>query len=112
MATEKPRSLLRIEYEEAAEAYLRSLPLEHFMEAGTQGKQRAITLASLALLHARRPDMQIFNELLVQYPLRGHTRPRQVVADNMVVVCSEPIQLNGSYDLPFQPAPPFWNYER
>jgi hypothetical protein len=33
MSTKKPRPLLRIEYEESAEAYLRSLPLEHFMEA-------------------------------------------------------------------------------
>lgn len=111
MATQKPRPLLRIEYEEAAEAYLRSLPLEHFMEAGTQGKQREITLESLALVHARRPDVQIFNELLVQYPLRGHTRPRQVVPDNMVVVWPEPIQVNGSYDLPLQPVGPFWMLE-
>lgn len=33
MSTKKPRPLLRIEYEESAEAYLRSLPIEHFKEA-------------------------------------------------------------------------------
>jgi Uma2 family endonuclease len=111
MATNKPRTLLRIEYEEAAEAYLRSLPPEHFMEAAAQGKQREITLESLALVHARRPDVQIFNELLVQYPLRGHSKPRQVVPDNMVVVCPEPIRVSGSYDLPLQPVGPFWMLE-
>ena len=111
MSINKPRSLLRIEYEEAAEAYLRSLPPEHFMEATAQGKQREITLESLALVHARRPDVQIFNELLVQYPLPRRPKPRQVVPDNMVVVWPEPIQANGSYDLPLQPVGPFWVLE-
>ncbi|MHB1424354.1 MAG: Uma2 family endonuclease [Gemmataceae bacterium] len=111
MATQKPRPLLRIEYEEAAEAYLKSLPLEHFMEATAQGKQREITLASLALVHARRPDVQIFNELLVQYPRRGPRQIGQVVPDNMVVIWPEPIQANGSYDLPLQPVGPFWVLE-
>ena len=46
MASNKPRSLLRIEYEEAAEAYLRSLPPEHFMEATPQSIQRVITRAA------------------------------------------------------------------
>ncbi len=111
MSTQKPRPLLRIEYEEAAEAYLRSLPLEHFMEATAQGTQRKITLESLDLVHARRPDVQIFNELLVQYPRRGSRKIGQVVPDNMVVVWPEPIQANGSYDVLFQPAMPFWTLE-
>ena len=63
MSTNKPRSLLRIEYEEAAEAYLRSLPLEHFMEATAQATQRKITLESLDLVQARRPEVRVFNEL-------------------------------------------------
>src|SRR5262245_31169484 len=67
----KPRQLVRIEYEEAAERYLRSLPPEHFMEAVAQSTQRKITLESLDLVHARRADVQIFSELLVQYPLDG-----------------------------------------
>ncbi len=111
MPIQKPRSLLRIEYEEAAEAYLRSLPLEHFMEATAQGTQRAITLASLALVKARRPDLYVFNELLVQYPRRSGKKIGQVVPDNMVVVCDEPIEANGSYDLPLQPVGPFWMLE-
>ncbi len=111
MATQKPRSLLRIEYEEAAEAYSRSLPLEHYMEAPAQGTQRKITLESLDLVHARRPDVQIFNELLVQYPRRGERKIGQVVPDNMVVVWNEPIEANGSYDVPLQPVGPFWMLE-
>src|SRR2546421_12796582 len=108
MSTEKPRPLLRLEYEKAAEAYLRSLPPEHFMEATAQGTQRKITLESLDLVHADRPDVQVFNELLVQYPQGRQQQIRQVVPDNMAVVHSEPIQANGSYDVPFQPVGPFW----
>jgi Uma2 family endonuclease len=111
MATQKPRTLLRIEYENAAEAYLKSLPLEHFMEAAAQGTQRKITLESLDLVRARRPDVQIFNELLVQYPRRGQRKIGQVVPDNMVVIWSEPIRVSGSYDLPLQPVGPFWMLE-
>src|SRR5438128_4285207 len=103
MSTPKPRILLRIEYEEAARAYLRSLPPEHFMEATAQATQREITLESLALVKARQPDVHVFNELLVQYERRGERRPGQVVPDNMVVVCKEPIDANGSYDVPLQP---------
>ena len=111
MSTQKPRTLLRIEYEEAAEAYLKSLPLEHFMEATAQGRQREITLESLALVKARRPDVHVFNELLVQYPRRGPRNIGQVVPGNMVVICPEPIRVSGSYDLPLQPVGPFWMLE-
>jgi Uma2 family endonuclease len=111
MASRKPRPLLRIEYERAAEAYLRSLPLEHFMEATPQATQREITVESLALVHARRPDVQYFNELCVQYPIGKNQRITRVVPDNMVVVHPEPIKAVGSYDLPFQPAGPYWMLE-
>ena len=50
MSTQKPRPLLQIEYEEAAEAYLASLPLEHFMESTAQATQRKLTDSSLALV--------------------------------------------------------------
>ncbi len=111
MASKLPPGLLRYAYAKAADDYLRSLPLEHFMEATAQVKQREITLESLALVHARRPDVQIFNELLVQFPVRGKNRPAQVVPDNMVVVWEEPIQAEGSYDVPMQPVRPFWVFE-
>jgi Uma2 family endonuclease len=111
MSTALPRPLLEIKYAEAAQAYLRSLPLEHFLEATAQATQREITLESLALVKARRPDVQVFNELLVQYPQRRPPQPRQIVPDNMVIVWPEPIQASGSFDLPLQPTGPFWVFE-
>jgi len=106
-----PRHLISIAYAEAAQEYLRSLPLEHFMEALPQGTQRKITLESLDLVHARRPEVQIFNELLVQYPRPGRKKPGQVVPDNMVVRCPTEIKAEGSYDTPLQPEKPFWVLE-
>ena len=111
MATAMPRALIEIDYEEAAQAYLRSLPLEHFMEAPAQAKQREITLESLALLKARRPDVQVFNELLVQYPWLRQRRLGQVVPDNMVVVSNEPVRAVSSYNLTLEAARPFWVME-
>jgi Uma2 family endonuclease len=111
MSTETPRILVEIRYYEAAQEYLRKLPLEHFMEATPQATQREITLESLALVRARRPEVQVFNELLVQYPLPRRKRPGQVVPDNMVVIHPESIQAEGSYDVPLQPVGPFWMLE-
>jgi Uma2 family endonuclease len=111
MASKLPPGLLRYTYAKAADDYLRSLPLEHFMEATAQATQRKITLESLDLVHARRPEVQVFNELLVQFPVRGSNRPMQVVPDNMVVVWKDPIQAEGSYDVPMQPVRPFWVFE-
>jgi Uma2 family endonuclease len=106
MPTEMPRVLLEMSYESAAREYLRRLPMEHFMEATPQATQRKITLESLDLVQAQRPDIQVFNELLVQYPLPRRKRPGQVVPDNMVVRHSEPIKAEGSFNIPLQPAKP------
>lgn len=106
MSTES-RAPQHREFEEAAQSYLRSLPPEHFMEATPQATQRKITLESLDLVHAQRPDVQVFNELLVQY---RHGRPpaiRQVVPDNMVVVHGEEIRAVSSFNVPLQPVGPF-----
>jgi Uma2 family endonuclease len=111
MSIDKPRSALRLAYANSAEAYLRSLPPEHFMEATPQATQREITVESLALLKARRPDVHYFNELLVQYPHGRAREIRKVVPDNMVVLHPEPIEAVGSYDLPLQPVGPFWVLE-
>ncbi|HJT77795.1 MAG TPA: Uma2 family endonuclease [Gemmataceae bacterium] len=111
MSTDTPRHQLRLAYERWAQEYLRSLPPEHFMEATPQGTQRKITLESLDLVHARRPEVQLFNELLVQYPYGRAKRPHQVVPDNMVVVYPEPIEAGGSYDVPLQPVGPYWVLE-
>ncbi len=111
MSAEWSRGLMEWYYEKMEREYLRRLPLEHFMEATPQGTQREITLESLALLKAQRPDVQVFNELLVQYPLPRRKRLGQVVPDNMVVVHPEPIKAHGSYNLPLQPVGPFWMLE-
>jgi len=106
MASTLPLSLVEIEYYDAAQRYLRSLPPEHFMEAFPQGTQRMITIASLQLLRDQRPDVYVFNELLVQYPLQGR-KIGQVVPDNMVVISEAPLIVEGSFDLPLQPEGPF-----
>jgi Uma2 family endonuclease len=111
MTPNLPRQLQEIVYERAAQAYLRSLPPEHFMESTPQATQREIMLASLALIKARRPDVQVFNELLVQYPRRGQGKVGQVVPDNMVVITTEPIHAITSFNVPLEPAGPFWVLE-
>jgi Uma2 family endonuclease len=111
MATTRPRGLIAVTYEEAAREYLRNLPLEHFMEATAQAKQREITLESLAILKTRRPDLHVFNELLVQYPLEGKRKPGQVCPDNMVVISDQPPEAESSFNLPLESAAPFWVLE-
>jgi Uma2 family endonuclease len=105
-----PRASLRRLYDRAAEAYLRALPLEHFMESTPHAKQREITLESLALVQAQRSDVHVYNELLVQYPLPGG-KLGQVVPDNMVVIHIGQIKAKRSYAVPLQPARPFWMLE-
>jgi Uma2 family endonuclease len=111
MASALPKPLLEIAYEEAAQAYLRSLPLEHFMEATAQATQRKITLESLDLVHARRPEVRVFNELLVQYPRPRQRKFGQVVPDNMVVLTDQPIRATTSFNVPLEPERPFWVLE-
>jgi Uma2 family endonuclease len=110
--TPKPLPAVQdINYEKEAQAYLRSLPLEHFREAPPQATQRKITLESLDLVTANRPEVQVFNELLVQYPRPGRSKPGKVVPDNMVVLATNKIEPQTSYNLPLEPAPPFWVLE-
>jgi Uma2 family endonuclease len=111
MSRAKANPLTAADYAKAAQEYLRSLPLEHFMEATSQATQREITVESLALVKSLRRDVQYFNELLVQYPRRGESKPGQVVPDNMVVVSEQPIDAEGSYDVSLQHAKPFWVLE-
>jgi Uma2 family endonuclease len=105
------RGLIDAAYAEYAREYLRGLRLENHMEATGQATQRKITLESLDLVNARRPDVQVFNELLVQYPRAGEKKPGQVVPDNMVVIDAEPIDADGSFNVPTQDAHPFWVLE-
>jgi Uma2 family endonuclease len=112
MATKTPRRMsLRVQYEHAAQEYLRKLPLEHFMESTPHAIQRKITLESLDLVSARRPDCHVFNELLVQYPVPNRKRLGQVVPDNMVVIHAGPIDAVSNYAVPLQPVGPFWVLE-
>jgi hypothetical protein len=75
MASSKPLRLIEVRYEAAAQDYLRSLPPEQFMESIGQSTQREITVESLDLVHAQRPDFHIFSELLVQWERRRQRRP-------------------------------------
>ncbi|HEY7315049.1 MAG TPA: Uma2 family endonuclease [Gemmataceae bacterium] len=111
MASIKPRHLLSLEYDRYAREYLRRLRPEHFMEAFGQSTQRKITVESLDLVQVRRPEVQVFSELLVQYPHGREPRPHQVVPDNMVVLHDTPLKVEGSFDIPAQPARPFWVLE-
>ncbi len=82
------------------------------MEATPQATQRKITLESFDLVHAYRPEVYIFNELLVQYPLDPDSKTiGQVVPDNMVVISPEPFPPLTNFSLPFQQVKPFWMFE-
>src|SRR5437764_12161284 len=89
--------------DEAEREYLRSLPLEHFMEATDHARQREITLESFALIREARPDIRCFNELLVQYPRGKGKKLGQVVPDNFIVVHPEPIEARGNFSTHVQP---------
>jgi Uma2 family endonuclease len=97
------------DYDRAAEAYYRRLPLEHFMEGTAQATQRAITLANLAVVRVGRPDLQVYNELLIQYFWKG--RIRRVVPDNMATLSQQPTQAETNYAIELEPVPPFWVME-
>lgn len=93
-------------YENEARKYLRSLPLEHFMEATGHAHQRKITLESFDVIRRARPDIQCFNELLIQYDRPNLKFPSKIVPDNFVVVHPEPIDGLTSFVLAVQPAAP------
>src|SRR5262245_32517685 len=111
MGRARPRHVIQTDYERTAREYLASLPLEHFMEGAAQASQRLITTTAFEQIHALRPDVQPFNELLIQYDYGRPPKRRQVVPDNMVVLHDEPVEARGSFDLPLQPAGPFFVLE-
>jgi Uma2 family endonuclease len=98
----------RLIYDWAADRYLQSLPLEHFMESTEQSTQREITMESLALVRAIRPDFQVFSELLIQYPVPGEDpdEPARVVPDNMVIVWPKPLAPLKAFHAPLHKARP------
>ena len=111
MSSDLSRTDLEKYLDAEAEKYLRRLPMEHFMEATAQATQRKITVCSFELVHAHRPDIQTFNELLVMYPVGRLKKSWKVVPDNMVVVHDEPIEARGHFSLQMQPVSPFWVLE-
>jgi len=75
------------------------------MEGTPHAKQREITVESFAVYRTRRPDLQYFNELLVQYFFRGNLR--QVVPDNSAILTDAPEQARTSYVIEHEPVPLF-----
>lgn len=95
-------------YNWAADRYLQSLPLEHFMESSEQSTQRKITVESLDLVSQLRPDVQVFSELLIQYPVPGEDpdEPARVVPDTMVIVWPTPLAPLKAFHTPLHKARP------
>lgn len=105
---------LKLIYERAAERYVRSLPLEHFMESTTQATQRKVTSAAFDLIAAARPEVQCFSELCIQYPDPDGESDfdlARVVPDNMVVVHPDRLPEMGSFNWPLQKARPLAVFE-
>src|SRR5690348_12933152 len=97
------------DYDKAADAYLASLPLEHFMESVPHATQREITLGSLRILRVHRPNVQVFNELLIQYFHK--TKLRQVVPDNMLRLSTEELKTVRSFDVELESGQPLLVHE-
>lgn len=95
---------LRRVYARDAMSYSRSLTEENLMESYAQGTQRKITVQSFDVIRTMRPDIQCFNEILIQYlrPGENPDKPGRVVPDNMVVVHPEPIENFGSWMMPIR----------
>jgi Putative restriction endonuclease len=106
MRDTRPRPLVELEFENAAQAYLRTLTLENHMEGDPQATQRGVSVMSFAYIHKLWNAFQYFNEMLVQYRYGQPPVIRQVVPDNMVVIHSSPIRATTSFNLPLQPCGP------
>jgi Uma2 family endonuclease len=93
---------------------LRGRPGLHESTAGRQPHRNTatefpavnLTLSSLALIRARRPDVHYYNELLIQYRT-SDVEVRQVVPDNLVVRYEGQLRVDDAFDLHSQPARPF-----
>lgn len=105
----------RAEFVRSADEYCRWLwkhHPEHFMESTDHAQQRLIFVSAFDVVRAENPLVHPYNELLIQWRRKTNGREiRKVVPDNMVVLSRRKPDPKGSYDLPFQPAPPFWVLE-
>jgi Uma2 family endonuclease len=109
MSISESGALTAADYNRLAWEYYQTLPLDHFMESVPHARQREIALASFALLKERRPDVQYFNELLVQYFHSG--RFQRVVPDNMLVIGGVENPQRSNYAVEQEPARPFMMLE-
>lgn len=106
MSSIQTREVLAELFLKAAHEYEEKLTDEDIMESTPQATQRAITLESLSLVPRLRPDIHVYNELLLQHKKKDDPRIIQAVPDNMVVVYPGPLEVEGSYDIPLQPVGP------
>jgi hypothetical protein len=93
-------------FDDAAEEYLEWIKREHpehFMESVAQSTQRQITVASLDLVAAERPDVFVYSELLIQWR-DAENELRRVVPDNMIVIAEKRPKVDTSFAIPIQPA--------
>ncbi len=107
----KSRIITAWQYEEYAREYAANQTVEQIMEAPAQATQREITLESFALVKPHRPDLHVYNELLIQYPRRGQKRPAQVVPDNMIIRSDKDPKVGLSYNVLDHSERPFWVME-
>jgi Uma2 family endonuclease len=90
--------------------YIKREHPEHFMESVGQATQRKITVASLDLVAAERPDVFVYSELLIQWR-DEKDKLRRVVPDNMVVIADRKPQVSTNFAIPFQRSRPFFVME-
>ena len=109
MSPDLPRVLQELAYEREAQAYLKRLPPEHFMEATPQATQaRSPSKASTCCT----PTAPTCNCSTNCWCSTRQRRPLgQVVPDNMVVLTTEAVRASTSYNVALEPAPPFWMLE-
>ena len=113
MKEPSPIQMTAIYFADAAEEYLNFLRKkhpEHFMESVAQATQRKITVASLDLVAAERPDVHVYSELLIQWRDKENEL-RRVVPDNMIVVAEKKPKVSTNFASPIQPARPFFVLE-
>ena len=81
------------------------------MESVAEATRRKITVAGLRLVAARRPDVFVYSELLIQWR-DGEKKLRRVVPDNMVVIADpEAAGADLNFAIPVQTAKPFFVLE-
>jgi Uma2 family endonuclease len=94
-------------FEAAALKAMREQAVDDVMESWNHARQRAITVSAAPLIARRVRKFSMFNEMLVQYLVRGDETIHQVVPDNMIVLSEGPFDELASFNVPYQPVGPF-----